>query len=157
MLHSGYFYISTRISSTSGHHFCNNRNIKNFLIGVLKGVLEFCCGNKVNYTENFLDEKASVTDNGHTMMTSDILHPILSYTKQEQSHGHFFIPLLDAPVGYFYQHRPSTTKTTLKLILACLRLWPLGTICLMMALIAGFIVWATVSTRRDKFLTHLPV
>ena len=56
-------------------------------------------------------------------------------------HGFFFIPVLEMPNAFFITERKSDRERTIEMIQGVLELWPLLIICLLMALIAGGLIW----------------
>ena len=56
-------------------------------------------------------------------------------------HGFYFIPVLDMPNAFYITERKSDRVRTIEMIEGVLKLYPLLIICLLMAFIAGGVIW----------------
>ena len=94
----------------------------------------------VHYSNPF--EFADALNNG--TLTEDIIFPVLASSSTEQMMGYYFVPFFKMPMLSVIIKRKTYSEIMTDLILSCLNLWPLLSICLMMALIAGFLMWIMV-------------
>ena len=127
-----------------------NRKINNLLIYFVLAVMDLlymeCCKGcmvameSVYYSNPF--EFADALNNG--TLTEDIIFPVLASISTEQMMGYYFVPFFKMPMLSVIVKRKTYSEIMTDLILSCLNLWPLLSICLMMALIAGFLMWIMV-------------
>ena len=104
-------------------------------------LLDICCGKcaKRKIVDTVSDlSKVSV----ESLASSDFIFPFLGPISADRLHGFHFIPMFDAPSCIYITMKKQSPKDTLfNLIQACAELWPLLLICLLMALISGFVAW----------------
>ena len=74
-----------------------------------------------------------------------IIFPIFGETDAEKLYGMFFAPMYSLEEGVFMTIKTKSSETLNTLLLGIFSLFPLLIICLLMALIAGFIGWLLVS------------
>ena len=94
----------------------------------------------VSYSNPF--EFADALNNG--TLTEDIIFPVLASMNTEKMMGYYFVPFFKMPMLSVIIKRKTYSEIMTDLILSCLSLWPLLSICLLMALIAGFLMWIMV-------------
>lgn len=103
-------------------------------------MLELCCGNCVSYT--VVNEITRLTQINKTVLeTSDIIFPIFEWRYATRRFGYYFIPVHDAPSGFYFTLRVTTKERVVSFISGLLSTWPLLVICLVLSLFSGFIIW----------------
>lgn len=104
-------------------------------------MMKFCCGSCARIKVlNTFDDLSKITVD--TIAGSDFIFPFLGPVDAEQLHGFHFIPIFDTPSAFYITGKKQSPKEMLfNLIRACADLWPLLLICLLMALISGFVAW----------------
>lgn len=115
---------------------------------LLKQVVSHCCGscNNIKVIKNFTAWRyISPT----SMNTSNIIFPVLGRVHSTTLYGHHFIPFWDVPGSFFLTTKHTKADSVKQLLQACANLWPLVVIMILMALIAGFIVWV-METWKNK-------
>ena len=108
---------------------------------LIPNMLSYCCGRCANLTvvNDFPDMSSG---NISSLATADFVYPILGPTSADELYGFYFIPIINVPSAcYITWIDESPSETLLDLVTACANLWPLLVICLLMALISGFIAW----------------
>ena len=107
---------------------------------LIKQMFYHCCGSCVRTTivNNFTDVTAITPS---SISSSHIIYPILGCMDAKSLFGYNFIPLWDAPGAYYITKERTKAMVIRRLVLSCGNLWPLLVIMLLMALIAGFIIW----------------
>ena len=106
----------------------------------IKKMLKDCCDGCAQYnTSNTIKYMSRVKY--AAIMSSDIVFPVISRSSVKSLYGYHFLPVLDAPTAYYITKKTTKIQTTQNIINACKNLWPLLTICLLLALISGFIAW----------------
>ena len=106
---------------------------------LLEKIVHKCCGHCVNFTYiNFFKNITEVTL--HSINTSDFIMPFVAKSSAVSLYGYHFIPLVDVPTAFYIT--PKNKSVLESLILKCLNLYPLIVICLLMAIISGFIAWS---------------
>ena len=105
-----------------------------------------CCGGclprmqSVNYSNPY--EFADALNND--TVTATITFPVLGRIHTEKLLGHYFVPFYKMSVLTVITKPKGFEELMKELISSCLKLWPLLSICLIMALIAGFFMWIMV-------------
>lgn len=114
--------------------------------------LDLCCRNcskskVINVFANMSQVKPA------TINTSNFVYPFLGSLADEFVNGYYFIPVMHVPEAYYI-----TTSPKITLFHSIFHLYPLVTICLLMALLAGFICWCA-ETRRNtaEFPRDFPI
>lgn len=105
---------------------------------LLENMLMKCCGQCIHiHLGKQLMNVSEITF--QSMNESDFILPFLAQSSARMLHGFYFIPLIDAPNLFLF----TTKYTTLMedLILGCLRRYTIIVLCLLVAFIAGFIIW----------------
>lgn len=104
----------------------------------LPTTLQKCCGvcTRFRLVNDFPDiTKVTLS----SIENSDFILPFLGSSTATRLHGYYYIPIISAP-NVFYV----TTKdkpVLVRLVTDCLQLFPLIIICLLMAVISGFLAW----------------
>ena len=101
-----------------------------------------CCGSCTNFsyakTVSNPDALLQLASNG----SADILFPVLGETTSSSIHGAFYVPLIFIPGGTLLYIRDLSAKAVAsQLIEAVFQIWPLITIALLLALVAGVVIW----------------
>lgn len=107
----------------------------------ISNLLHRCCGSCTKYYRMDLHEPLS-QKNISFLQQSDIIYPVPSRSSLvTELHGFHYIPVFNIPSAYYFTIRKSDKQMTMKMIMDCLDMWPLLVICMLMAIIAGFIGW----------------
>lgn len=111
-------------------------------INVINEMINYCCGNCARLkTERIYKDPSNVAL--EKLNESNFIFPFLAPVRTKNLYGFHFIPIIDTPkLFYITAKRHSPRETVLKLIIACAELWPLFLICILLAVISGFIVWS---------------
>lgn len=106
---------------------------------IVKDMLKRCCSNclEVNNVKQ-LNDYSDIRQ----LFNVDLIYPVIA----QESHtnmlfGYHFIPVLNVQSSYFFSMKKSRTYIVKQLISACLGMWPLLMICVLMALICGCVIW----------------
>ena len=113
-----------------------------------------CCGGCHNIThakiftsqEEFADSLNSGYDD------ADMVFPILGTYDTTTISGWYFMPIVNIPRLSLITYKKGNREILFDLIYSVLTLWPLLSVCLMMALIAGFFMWITVRKNEPQIL-----
>ncbi|XP_057296850.1 uncharacterized protein LOC130625765 isoform X1 [Hydractinia symbiolongicarpus] len=111
---------------------------------MLEIAVRSCCGicRGMHYKSNFTSMK-----NFHDLLqtsavtNSRFIFPILAEYNIDKVYGYHFVPLIDVQTGYYFVKKRKNSDTVNALLKACLGLWPLFLITLLLAFIAGAIGW----------------
>ena len=98
---------------------------------------------KLGQKHNFIHTRRIITS--LTFLSTgnyDLVFPVLAKSSLPKVDGFYFQPIYDAPGVYYFTEGISSVKMSQKLLLACQNLWPLLTICLLLAVISGGIAWS---------------
>ena len=107
---------------------------------VINSLISHCCGKCANV--NIINNFTYMSEvNQFSINSSDFVYPILGRYLQNQLYGHYFIPSFDLPTAYYFTLGRSNGMIVKDTISSCLHLWPLLIICILAAVIAGFIIW----------------
>lgn len=103
--------------------------------GYLATILKKCCGSCVDYeTIHNVDSIAKVTR--QLINASDFVYPFLAKITSSKLHGYHFLPYKTAPITLFI------TKTDNDILFKSIfELYPLLVVCLLLAVVSGFIAW----------------
>ena len=122
-------------------------NLFNYFISEIMDLLFMdCCGScqpriqLVNYSNPY--EFADALNND--TVTATITFPVLARINTEKLLGHYFVPFYKMSVLTVITKQREFEELMKELISSCLKLWPLLSICIIMALIAGFFMWIMV-------------
>lgn len=117
---------------------------------ILESMLQKCCGRciKLNHTNMFknISEMSKELVEG-----SDFILPFVGKSSAKTLYGYHFIPIVDAPSVFYFTPKHRTVMG--ELIIGCLNLYPIIIVCLLMAVISGFVIWL-IETRNNQ--THFP-
>lgn len=103
----------------------------------LSEIIKICCGHCAQFRVlNFFDNITQV--NVSTMKTSHLVYPFLARSDKKQLHGRYFIPVVKAPISFYITERNDSP-----MFRSIFELYPLLIICILMAIISGFIAWIT--------------
>ena len=116
---------------------------------LIKVMFSHCCGECAEMqNSNMFNDMSQV--NATSINTSDLVFPILGRSCVNQLYGFWFISLHDVPSAYYVtksQHLP--LKEMLKQFY---QFWQLLCICLLLAVLAGFIAWVLETPgNKDEF------
>ena len=116
----------------------------------ISDMLRRCCGPCAKYHRTDLTIPLSES-NMTEIQNSDIVFPIPAQSKLiEDLHGFRYIPLFDVPSAFYITLQASEEQLTKDMIDGCLSNWPLLIICLLLALIAGFVAWILETWSNDE-------
>ena len=106
-------------------------------------IFTYCCGAYTNGTKFRI--KLRFPDisylNTSSVKWSDFLFPVLGASDSVELYGHYFIPIIDVPSLVYVSAGRSRVLILKHVLRACFDLWPVLTICILMAIISGFIAW----------------
>ena len=105
---------------------------------IVADLLSTCCGRCHNSSIVNTFENISQI-NPSSINTSHFVFPVLGRSAAIRLYGYSFIPLIEPPSLYYFTKKDS--KVMIQLLKACLDMWPLLTISLLMVIISGFIGW----------------
>jgi hypothetical protein len=95
------------------------------------------------FQHNELDVKALIDD------TNDLSFPVYGWKWQDRYQGDYrYIPLVESPGFAFLLLRPETESPLIAIVNSILATWPYILITLLMALLAGIVVWFMVCIFR---------
>lgn len=123
-----------------------------------QNMVNFCCGKcaSMRTVKKYHDvSDMSMED----ISNSDFVFPFLGSVSAEQFYGFHFIPIFNTPSAQYITMKKISPKEMLfKLILSCAELWPLLLICLLMALISGFVAWLLETWQnQEEFPRPFPI
>ena len=143
-------YIDYRGRNESNTEFnCSESTIcrKNFRIsyihyppystaGLLQGMIKKCCGRCTKITK--VAEYMNITEiSFKAINSSDFILPFVGKSSAKTLYGYLFIPIVDVPNIIYFTPKHRTVME--ELIVGCLRLYPMIILCLLMAVISGFV------------------
>ena len=102
----------------------------------IETILKKCCGTCAKYEKinNFLNI-TEVTPS--SINSSDFIFPFLSSVTTTKLYGFYYLPYIDAPKALYV----TRTDEEITLFKSILQLYPLIIICLLLAVVSGFIAW----------------
>lgn len=115
----------------------------------LNDMIHACCGKCSNiiYKNDF---KSMSEINEQSLAPFDFVFPILgSRYYQHEMYGYYFIPTFDLSSAYYFTLSKSKIEMIHNIVRSCVNLGPLLIICLLGALISGFIAWF-IETRNNS-------
>ena len=160
-VHKNCMYIDYggRNTSKDGHN-CKHNSIckRNFKISYIdtppystarlfESIVRKCCGRcakitYVNYFKNITEISSSA------MNSSDFITPFLGSSSAIDLYGYHFIPVVDVPSAFYISEKHGSQIGYF--VLECLKVYPLVIICLLMAVISGFITWILETWCNDE-------
>ena len=81
--------------------------------------------------------------------SSDVIYQVLAKSPSLQMYGFHFLTVYDAPTAYYFSLKKSDDRILTEVIDAFADLWPFLLICLLLAVISGFIAWV-LESRSNK-------
>ena len=131
--------------------FLQNVCIRFSLIDVIDKMMKSCCGSCANYSITTIvsdpDSLSHLAKNG----SADLVYPVLGETTSSSVHGSSFVPLKFIPGGTLLYIKDQSAKTFIsELTKAVLEVWPLVIVSLLLAFVAGVIIWFMVC-RLNRF------
>ena len=119
---------------------------------IFEKVVENCCGPCTNITRMKMYRNISEVKLSSHPNETDFILPFLGKSLAVDLYGYHFIPFIDCPSAYYItlKHRPVTAR----IIEKCLSLYPVIIMCILVAVISGFIVWIleTIYTKNRSTL-----
>ena len=111
------------------------------MLYAINDMMRTCCGNcaKLSSLNNFtfMSEISQSSIN-----SSDFIYPILGNRyNQNEMYGYHFIPSFDLPTAYYCTLPKSKLEMIQNITKACINLGPLLILCMLGAMISGFVVW----------------
>lgn len=103
-------------------------------------MLAECCGKCANYYRSdvqFDDFAANIS----IADSYDIVYPVLNQLSSDNMHGFHFIPVFIVPGAFYLTLGKSKREISEDLVLACLSMWPLFVMCILLSLISGLVAW----------------
>lgn len=110
----------------------------------IQGCCGNCTGHKIAYTITKLEEI-----NKTILAESDIIFPLLATKATKRLYGFHYIPVVEVPSAYYITLRITQKDKMTSLLMGVFNTWPLIIICLLLALISGFVIWAL--EKRENF------
>ena len=112
-----------------------------FLDQQIPDMLSKCCGD-CSYEKTIVEDINILLANHSAMLkSSDIIYPVFGSQSSSQLYGFWFIPFMEAPPGLYIVKRKADLEIALQIIKDIISVWPLITILLSLALLAGFVIW----------------
>ena len=139
---------SQQLPTTKCFHKCSHMNftimrrqlwglkVANIFIKMLKDCCGACASYNVTNTIYRLDEISESITN-----SSDVILPALGFKSSTEIYGFHFIPMLEAPIAYYFTLKPTQQENVMNLINGVMGLWPLIVICLLLSCLSGFVIW----------------
>ena len=126
-----------KISTVDLLPYSLNREVEELLIR--------CCGECVNYTQaNKFTSSLDFTTK--VMQSSDFVFPVLGRASASRLYGFYFVPFMNARTPVYLSRRAEG-----RLMQFLVRLSPIVAVCLLLAIIAGFIAWFFESSNNEDF------
>lgn len=159
----------TQYNDIGGNKKCNNNTVctrifnlsifhqQLFAITMKNAVLNMimhCCGDcfrcsVVTELEDMSHLNASFAN------SPDIIFPVMGFPNVPKLFGFRFLPAYDAPSAYYFTlKRPSNILMT-EVLNACLKMWPLLIVFILLALMSGFIIWIMEKWQNEAFRDQL--
>ena len=119
------------------------QTFSNKIHDIVTSMVDRCCGkcSKLSVVRNVTDVSQLSSYYGNDT-DADFVYPVFGESSIKELYNYKFIPIFRFQSAYYFSLRNSNQQMLEKLINACFNMWPLITISLLMALIAGFIIWA---------------
>ena len=109
--------------------------------------LKRCCGSCANFSYVHTVYDQGTLNSLAGLGAADILFPALGEVTESSLHGSHFIPLLFLPGGsMLYVQDKSGKAYANRLLKGVFEIWPLVTISLLLAFVAGAVIWLMVSS-----------
>ena len=111
----------------------------------IKEILTKCCGTCFKYeTINHFSNITEVTLS--SINSSDFIFPFLSSATTRKLYGFHYLPYIHAPQSLYI----TRTDEEINLLKSILRLYPLIIVCLLLAVVSGFIAWVIETWSNEK-------
>ena len=105
---------------------------------ILHHVMGVCCGSCRNHHTTTTSTNTTINELTRDILNqSNIVYPVLGVGGATRLYGYHYIPLIKLAAGYYVSKAPTSEEVMTNLIVACLNLWPLLLVMLLLALIAG--------------------
>lgn len=103
-------------------------------------MIKNCCGtcaqcSIINEIED-LSQFAGAFNN-----TPDIIFPVINDEQISHVHGYHFIDVFQVPISYYFTLPKTSEEIIVELMFACLNMWPLFLVCIILSILSGFIIW----------------
>ena len=139
----------------SEHAFCNKSYTITYvdlrpyidLFSIEHSVLEKCCGKCVSPTSKRRSASKGKVNRIIHENRPDFVFPVLHRYSANKLHGYYFIPIVRVPS--FIYITPMPESSFFLAVRGCFQLYPLLIVCLLMSLVAGFVIWC-METRNNK-------
>ena len=83
------------------------------------------------------------------LQSFDFIYPVYGIASVRNMYGFNFLPVLNIPSSYYVTLKESKREVTMKMISACLSMWPVAVICLLLCVVAGFCIWITDTWKNE--------
>ena len=123
--------------------------MKNAFIGVLRGCCKTCA---VCSVVNVIKDTTMVTQS--ILNSSDIIFPVLAKSPSLEMHGFHYLTVYDAPTAYYFSLKKSDDTILNEIIHVYVDLWPFLVVCLLLAVISGFLIWLLEARSNTDFASH---
>ena len=111
---------------------------------LVEDMLRKCCGNCTPMESSILANMSELTK--ESISTADMVFPVLAREDTEMLYGFHFVPFVPGPSVFYITRREH------KFLMNILSIWPVVIVCLLMAIIAGFLCWIfETRTNEEEF------
>ena len=117
------------------------------LFRIEDSVLEKCCGKCVSYTLNNRSVSKGKINRIIHENRPDFVFPVLHRYSANKFCDYYFIPVVRVPSFIYITPMPESSFSLA--VRGCFQLYPLLLVCLLMSLVAGFVIWC-METRTNK-------
>ena len=105
-------------------------------VNFVEEILKKCCGACAKY--KVINNFSNITEvTPSSINSSDFIFPFLASVTTKVLHGFYFLPYINVPKSFYITRRDEE----ITLFKSILRLYPLIIICLLLAVVSGFIAW----------------
>ena len=121
---------------------------------IFSNALRTCCG-KCKSLENYPSRTVHSQQFSRSLVNaSSFVFPVLGYHNLNNMYGYRYVPILELSNGYFITRAQTPEQIVDRVMKSCASLWPLLLIMLLLAVVAGFLVWLTETcVGTDEFPT----
>ena len=112
-------------------------------------MLRRCCGNCTKFYQTNLLPGQDET-NKTVVQEFHFVYPVYGISTVKSIQGMHFLPVLNFPSAYYVTLKKSEREVAVQMIMTCLEMWPLIVICLLMSIIAGFLIWILDTWTNEK-------
>lgn len=111
------------------------------LLTLLNQVLDACCGDCAAYHTYKIIRHFGDLRHEDVFRNSDLIFPIIGERAVTRMFGMYFIPIIEISCSYYLTREKTGDENLIFLVKACLQSWPLVVFCMLLSIIAGFVIW----------------